>query len=109
VYAGDGCHRIALMKLGGFTWLEPQMYVVARHRTYEPPDNTSILLDHVGLSRREHLAFLALGYGGSLHETRNALLAHVRRHQPDRLSEVKGVMSIDEGKLSARQSVTGHD
>jgi hypothetical protein len=107
VYAGNGCHRIALLKLGGFTWLEPKTYVVARHRTFAPRDNTAILLECLGLSRSEYLAFLSLGYGGSRQETRDALLAHVRRHQPDRLREVIRVMSFDEARLSAHRRITG--
>lgn len=104
LYVGDGCHRLALLKFTGHRWLEPGMYIVRTHRAYAPPDNTSILLGHLGVSEREYLRFLSLGYADVPHETREDLVNHVRGHDPDRLSELMEVITIDEGRLTTARS-----
>lgn len=100
VYMGDGCHRVALLKLAGHKWLEPDMYITRTHATYLPPDNTGILLDHLGISLREYLDFLSMGYGDSRHMTQETLLDYIRNQQPHRLAEVMTILSCDQRKLS---------
>lgn len=105
LYAGDGCHRLALLRLTGRRWLSPEMYVVRTHRAYSPPDNTATLLQHLSIPEQEYVRFLSLGFSDSIHETRIGLLADVREHRPDRLPELKEVMRLDE-ELAAGRSVT---
>ena len=78
VYMGNGCHRLALLKLAGNRWLEPDMYVIRTYPTYSPVDNTFDLFQQLQLSSRKYFRFLSLGYGGAIHDTKEAFLDYVR-------------------------------
>jgi hypothetical protein len=99
VYMGNGCHRLALLKLTGHRWLESDMYVIRTYPRYSPVDNTRDLLQQLPLSSREYFKFLSLGYGGAIHDTKEAFLDHVLDNQPQRFGEVLRVTSRDEELL----------
>ena len=96
VYMGDGCHRLALLKLEGHKWLESEMYVVKTYPSYSPLDNTADFLQEQSVSAREYFAFLSLGYGGTICYTKETFLNHVLDTQPERYAEVQQVISRDE-------------
>src|SRR5688572_7146480 len=54
VFAGNGCHRLALLLARGVRWLEPGTYVVKRTPTFRPLDNTALLLPVLRLSEAEY-------------------------------------------------------
>jgi hypothetical protein len=95
VYMGNGCHRLALLKLAGYKWLEKEMYVTKTYRTYSPLDNTIDLLQQQPLSSSEYFSFLSLGYGGILRDSKEAFLNYVLDNQPQRYAEVLQVISRD--------------
>lgn len=103
VYMGDGCHRVALLRMAGHEWLEPWMYLVRRHKTYRPIDNTSALLESLSISPREYFEFLSIGYGTSPHPDKGGLVGDVLERQPERFNELLGVISVDEGRLRRTQ------
>jgi hypothetical protein len=96
VYMGNGCHRLALLKLAGHRWLESDMYVIRTFPTYSPTDNTRDLLPNLSLSSREYFRFLSLGYGGAIHDTKQSFLNHVLNSQPQRYGEVLQVIRDEE-------------
>ena len=51
-YAGDGCHRIALLLLAGESVLQAETYYVRCFRHYAPRDNTARLVQTLSLSRK---------------------------------------------------------
>ena len=99
IFAGDGCHRIALLRLEGCNVLAPDMYVLRRMRRYEPLDNTARLLGVIAIGTTEYYEFLSLAYGGGrvAHDKRELLefaTAAGRRR------EAEGVIAIDEPLLA---------
>lgn len=95
VYAGDGCHRLALLRRAGIRVLTPAMYRVAASRSFRPRDHTAILLASLTVSHDEYFSFLALGYGEGSCSSEEALLEHVRRLDPERLGELRAVIAAD--------------
>lgn len=57
-YAGDGCHRIALLWFSGSKYLEPDQYVVREFKSFKPLDNTSLLLPHLAMTESEYLSYI---------------------------------------------------
>jgi hypothetical protein len=102
IHAGDGCHRLALLRSTGVTVLEPEMYRLDTARRLVPRDNTLPLLEALELDPRDYFLFLSLSYapGRNLCDKR-ALLEHVRVHDADKLTEVHQIIAIDEPLLTA--------
>jgi len=104
LYAGDGCHRLALLLAAGHRRLEPAWYRVRRDPLAAPIDNTHPLLGPLRIGTAEYHRFLSLGYagGGSSADApadRQALLRSVAVQRPDRLAELEQVLEIDEPAL----------
>ena len=96
LFAGDGCHRLALLRLRGVTVLDPGTYRVEIAPRLEPLDNTTILIPPLGLTRSEYFRFLALTYAPrSGCDSEAELRRHVAAHDPDRLAELDGVLAVD--------------
>lgn len=85
IYAGDGCHRLALVRARGTTVLEPGTYVLKRDRRFTPLDNTSLLLRALSVDGASYREFLALSYGD--------------RPDPERAAEMRHVAEIDAALL----------
>jgi len=91
LYAGDGCHRLALLRSNGVTVLDPGAYRVRIERRHIPLDNTARLIGLLGLEPPQYFAFLSLSYApDSPCRTREQLLDRVRSDDPGRLSELEG-------------------
>jgi hypothetical protein len=95
-FAGDGCHRLALLLRAGVRRLEPGWYRVRTFRRYAPRDSTARLVPALPLDRASYYAFLSLGYGSARHTTREALLGEVRAREPERAAELEQVITLDE-------------
>jgi len=54
LYAGDGCHHLALLMCAGRERLEPGEYVVRRFVEYTPRDNIGLLLAALGGQAGDH-------------------------------------------------------
>lgn len=100
MFVGDGCHRMALLMLDGAEILEPGHYRIRRYRSYEPLDNTHLLIGPLRLSPGEYYRFLSGGYTGSTCEDRDTLLASVRKQEPAKVAELEQVIAIDEKQLA---------
>lgn len=104
LYAGDGCHRLALLMCAGRERLEPGEYVVRRAVEYTPRDNTGLLLAALGMQADDYYRFLSLAYGEGAHASRESLLDSVRSRQPERLAELERILLADAPHLSTHAS-----
>ena len=96
LFAGDGCHRLALMRRKGITVLEPGSYRVEIAPVLTPLDNTAELIPLLGLDLRAYFEFLALAYApGSGCDSEEGLRARVAAERPDRLAELDEVLAVD--------------
>lgn len=95
LYAGDGCHRLALLINAGHTSLPPAWYRVSRRARRSVIDNTYPLLSMLPLSQADYLRYISLGYSDRTFTDVDALLADVARYRPDRLHELRSVLAID--------------
>jgi hypothetical protein len=110
LYAGDGCHRLALLLHLGCRSLPPEWYRI--RRVARPLDNTAPLLGALRVPAAPYYRFLALGYAGNrdgdgdgvapapLPGDREALLRHVAARAPERLEELRQVLAVDEPLLA---------
>jgi hypothetical protein len=95
-YAGDGCHRMACLFVGGQTQLLPEQYEVLIQPNFRPLDNTTLLIRHLPLDRAGYLRFISGFYcaGGEL-DTPEAILSQVAASKPDLLAELETVFAYD--------------
>ena len=96
-YAGDGCHRLALLVRVGETSLAPSHYRVRRDPETMVVDNTQLLIRELGLTPEQYFRFLSRGYADRPYTDARALLNHVEERAPDRLGELRAVIAADEG------------
>ena len=106
LFAGDGCHRLALLLRDGVTELAPDWYRVRIYRTLSPRDSTAALLPALAIPRERYYAFLSLGYTEGPRRARAELVEEVRRQRPEKLPELLALLSIDEPALSDVSGVT---
>jgi hypothetical protein len=100
-YAGDGCHRLAWLRMAGVEVLEPGMYRVHDSPVFTPRDETALLLSAMAIGPRDYFSFLSLSYADRELSSGEALLDHVRSIDPDRLPEIREVMAVDLPLLAA--------
>jgi hypothetical protein len=101
IHAGDGCHRLAWLRMTGADALEPGMYRVHVSRVFTPRDETAHLIGALGISRHDYVSFISLAYAGQELTSEEALLDHVRSTDPDRLPELEEVIAADAPLLAA--------
>jgi hypothetical protein len=101
LYAGDGCHRLAWLRMAGVDVLEPGMYRVHTARVFTPHDDTALLIDLLGITQREYLSFISLSYADRELQSVEELRDHVRSTAPDRLPELEEVLAVDLPRLAA--------
>ena len=94
-YAGDGCHRIALLWLSGREALEPGQYVVRRQRELAPLDNTYRLREALRADPAAYLRFIASGYVDRPCASARELVERVRAATPERVDELVAVLAAD--------------
>jgi hypothetical protein len=101
LYAGNGCHRLALLLRAGRKRLEPGEYVVRRALEYTPRDNTGRLLEALGMHADDYYRFVSMAYGEGEGEgvSRESLLERVRSKEPERLAELESILLADEPHL----------
>lgn len=98
VYAGDGCHRLALLQRAGVEVLEPGSYVLRQSRRYEPLDNTLRMLKVLQLDKARYFRFLSLAYGGGRTASDRKSLLELASEQ-GRRDEAAAVIAVDEPHL----------
>lgn len=94
-YAGDGCHRLAILWEQGQEILPAEYYRVRIYKRYSPRDNTHILRASGILTERQYVQYLALYYLGHTCRDRAELLAGIKRNNPERLHEVCQVLKTE--------------
>lgn len=99
-YAGDGCHRLALLVASGQRHVPAAACRVKIFSVYQPLDNTHMLLSSLRLDPARYYSFIAEGYGAPPAVDRASLLAWVRQYRPGSLQEVEHVTAIDEPNLA---------
>jgi len=95
IFAGDGCHQLALLLKHGTTILRPQQYVVKVVPRYAPLDNTARLLGALDLANSDYAAFISASFSDSRHSRLDDLLDEVTARTPWRLGELKQVLAVD--------------
>lgn len=95
-YPGDGCHRLALLVRAGQHTLPPSYYQVRRDPQRTVIDNTHSLIRDLRLTPEEYCRFLSRGYADSTIAEVPSLLARVAERAPSRLTELRGVLDVDE-------------
>lgn len=98
-YPIDGCHRLALLHMSGWTSLPFEFYRIASPRR-SPPDNTHTLLSNMRVKPQEYYDFLSRGYTNRRFDAREPLLSHLRNEAPELLDEVESVLAADEPLLA---------
>ena len=101
IYAGDGCHRLACLRVAGVDVLEPDMYRLHVAEVFTPRDDTALLLRVMAIRPSDYFSFLSLSYADRELHSEEALLDHVRSTDPDRLPEVQKVIAVDSPLLTA--------
>jgi hypothetical protein len=99
LFAGDGCHRMALLMLDGQESLSPEYYRIRNYPEYAPLDNTHLLIGPLRIGPPEYYRYLSMAYSETVFQDREALLTDVREHDPGRLAELERVLEIDERML----------
>jgi hypothetical protein len=99
-FAGDGCHRIALVLYSGREVLAPSEYRVRWYDRLVPVDNTHRLLRVLALDPQTYFSFLSLRF--EVKDARSAsfrdketFLDYVRREHPKEFDEMSEVVRID--------------
>jgi hypothetical protein len=100
LYAGDGCHRVALLLHSGADVLMPEQYRVRNSYRYQPRDNTFKLLHLLALPA--YYSFLSLAYSSQPCANHSALVSAVERDNPARAAELRSVLAAD-GMLENRR------
>ena len=99
-YAGDGCHRIALLKLAGYEYLPDETYRIRCFCKLSPIDNTYLLIRPLSIDRRNYFRFLSCGYSDKSFKSKELLVEHVRNNDPMKLNELKSIIEKDEQALT---------
>jgi hypothetical protein len=101
IYPGDGCHRLAWLRDAGLVELAPEMYRLQIVGEFTPRDMTAAVLEWIRIDLPEYFSFLSLAYAPDLQiASEEGLVAHVRSAAPDRLDELRRVISADSPRLS---------
>ncbi len=98
LYAGDGCHRLALLMSAGQEALLPGQYRVKRFNALQPSDRTAELLETLRLGPDRYRSFLELGYP-SARIADGPTGLRVRADDAGTEAEVRAVMAVDEPHL----------
>jgi hypothetical protein len=94
-FAGDGCHRLALLWRSGRQQLEPSELLLRVDPQLVPKDHTARLLEVLALDDEEYFSFLSLRYGGgNRFATRAELLASLQGSPV--LAEVEALLRVDD-------------
>lgn len=94
-YAGDGCHRLAILWDQGQEMLPAEYYRVCIYQRYAPLDNTRILRTLGILTEANYIEYLARYYLGHECREREKLLEETRRINPARLDELCRVLQTN--------------
>jgi hypothetical protein len=66
IYPGDGCHRLALLRLTGAKLLTAGAYELQTRRIFRPRDHTAALVGAIPVQDAEYCRFLSLSYDHDL-------------------------------------------
>ena len=102
LYAGDGCHRVALLSLAGYTHLEPRHYIIKKFPRFRPLDNTAILIKSLQMDATEYYTFLSMAYVETPVCKRSDLKAQLAKTKTQKLAEFENITSVDEPILSGQ-------
>ena len=101
IFAGDGCHRLAILHLAGEQYLPPERYRITRRWLYSPLDNTKILIRSLRMDGSRYFAFLSIIYGDREFYDESSLRDYVKQNHPEKLLELEEVIRIHGTELRA--------
>lgn len=93
--AGGGCHRIALLWLGGARELEPDQYVIHHFRELTPLDNTRLLRTLLRERPEDYVRFVASAYRPTATADVRELVRGVSENAPERLENLTTLLRSD--------------
>jgi hypothetical protein len=95
-FLADGCHRLAILMMQGYTLLPAGFFHVKCFRKFSPFDSTSLLAPSLRLDPAAYFTFLSSYYCSSRVLTDEAsFLAYIEAHAPDLLEEVRSIIRVD--------------
>lgn len=95
-FLADGCHRLAMLMLLGYTVLPAEYLRVKYFRSFSPFDSTSLLAQSLPLEPEAYFSFLSGRYCAPAVFTRkDQFLDYIRQHKPEYLDEVSSIIRVD--------------
>ncbi|HEY0607619.1 MAG TPA: hypothetical protein VGD58_32180 [Herpetosiphonaceae bacterium] len=95
-FLADGCHRLAMLMLLGYTTLPAEYLRVKCFRTFSPFDSTSLLAQSLPLESEAYFRFLSGRYcAPAVFSSKEQFLDYIRRHKPEHLAEVSSILRVD--------------
>lgn len=95
-FLADGCHRLALLMMLGYTVLPASCFRIKCFRVFSPFDSTSLLVRHLALDPATYFTFLSSYYcTPSKFDRKDDFLAYVRQHKSQYIQEVLSIMRVD--------------
>lgn len=95
-FLADGCHRLALLMLLGYTVLPAEYLRVKCFRTFSPFDSTSLLAQSLPLEPAAYFRFLSGRYcAPAVFAQKDQFLDYIRQHAPEYLAEVSSILRVD--------------
>lgn len=95
-FLADGCHRLAMLLLLGYTTLPAEYLRVKCFRAFSPFDSTSLLAQSLPLEPEAYFRFLSGRYcAPAVFSQKDQFLDYIRQHKPEYLAEVSSILRVD--------------
>ncbi|MBV9787032.1 MAG: hypothetical protein JOZ51_02580 [Chloroflexi bacterium] len=95
-FLADGCHRLAMLLLLGYTLLPAEYLQVKCFRRFSPFDSTSLLARSLTLEPDAYFRFLSGRYCAPAVCTDKAqFLDYIQQHKPKFMAEVTSILRVD--------------
>lgn len=107
LFAGGGCHRIALLWLSGAQEISVDQYVSRHYQEWTPHDNTHLLRGLFAAREADYARFIASAYTREPIETIEELVGWVGRQAPDRLENLMLILRADRDSAEPARRQSG--
>lgn len=94
-FAGNGCHRIALLWLNGAEYIEADQYLVKEYKSLSPLDNTYLLLPFISLSKSEYFSYISSAYCNEIFNNKDDIFQSIKSNSPCKLVEFLAILNKD--------------
>lgn len=95
-FLADGCHRLAMLMLLGYTVLPAEYLRVKCFHSFSPFDSTSLLAQSLPLEPDAYFSFLSGRYcAPAVFTHKDQFVDYIRQHKPEYLDEVSSIIRVD--------------